>query len=199
MKNSIGERVNYAYVMAFQSLLANIEAAKTVYLHASNGSKTLEVSKDKFLCSGQLLSKFTPFEVDILFSLSNYMHDSPTLIYSDLQNLAPEQYMRQVTKRLVDIRVVEKPEDRNAIVELLEFIYRLTIGSVSGIVGAALVYPTDLVKTRLMNQRNTKTYEDSLDCLIKVLPGVLHHKLFVAQVIRHEGLRGLYRGLSVQV
>ena len=66
-------------------------------------------------------------------------------------------------------------------------------------VGAALVYPTDLVKTRLMNQRNTKTYEDSLDCLIKVLPGVLHHKLFVAQVIRHEGLRGLYRGLSVQV
>ena len=199
VKNSIGERVNYAYVMAFQSLLANIEAAKTVYLHASNGSKTLEVSKDKFLCSGQLLSKFTPLEVDILFSLSNYMHDSPTLIYSDLQNLAPEQYMRQVTKRLVDIRVVEKPEDRNAIVELLEFIYRLTIGSVSGIVGAALVYPTDLVKTRLMNQRNTKTYEDSLDCLIKVLPGVLHHKLFVAQVIRHEGLRGLYRGLSVQV
>ena len=28
--------------------------------------------------------------------------------------------------------------------------------------------PTDLVKTRLMNQRNTKTYEDSLDCVMKV-------------------------------
>ena len=172
VKNSIGDRVSYAYVMAFQSLLANIEAAKTVYLHASGGSKTLEVSKDKFLCSGQMLSRFTPLEVDILFSLSDYMHDSPTLIYSDLQNLAPEQYMRQVTKRLIDIRLVDKPEDRNAFIELLEFAYRLTIGSVSGVVGAALVYPTDLVKTRLMNQRNTKTYEDSLDCVVKVLPSV---------------------------
>ena len=64
--------------------------------------------------------------------------------------------------------MVERPEDRNAFIEFLEFAYRVTIGSVSGVVGAALVYPTDLVKTRLMNQRNTKTYEDSLDCVMKV-------------------------------
>ena len=186
VKNSKGESVSYAYVMAFQSILTNIETAKTVYLHASGGSKTKEISKDRFLCSGQLLSKFTPLEVDILFSLSDYIHDSPTLIYSDLQTLAPEQYMRQVTKRLVDIRMVERPEDRNAFIEFLEFAYRVTIGSVSGVVGAALVYPTDLVKTRLMNQRNTKTYEDSLDCVMKVPSLTPPSKIFF---VRFTGMK----------
>ena len=36
-------------------------------------------------------------QVDILFSLSDRLHNSKTLIYSDLQSLAPEQYMKQVT------------------------------------------------------------------------------------------------------
>ena len=36
-------------------------------------------------------------------------------------------------------------------------------------VGAAIVYPTDLVKTRLMNQRNAGWYQDSLDCVAKVM------------------------------
>ena len=36
--------------------------------------------------------------MEILFSLSDHLHDSPTLIYSDLQNLAPEQYMKQVRR-----------------------------------------------------------------------------------------------------
>ena len=36
------------------------------------------------------------FQVDILFSLSDRLHNSKTLIYSDLQSLAPEQYMKQV-------------------------------------------------------------------------------------------------------
>ena len=39
---------------------------------------------------------FLFLQVDILFSLSDRLHDSKTLIYSDLQSLAPEQYMKQV-------------------------------------------------------------------------------------------------------
>ena len=69
---------------------------------------------------------------------------------------------------MIDIRLVERPEDRNTLIELLELAYRLGIGSVSGVVGAAVVYPTDLVKTRLMNQRNAGWYQDSLDCVAKV-------------------------------
>ena len=52
-------------------------------------------------------------------------------------------------------------------------------------ISASGAYPIDLVKTRLMNQRNLRVYEDSLDCVTKVT--------------RLEGVRGLYRGLSLQV
>ena len=77
-------------------------------------------------------------QVDILFALSDRLHNSKTLIYSDLQSLAPEQYMKQVighpfpllltsskvTKRVVDIKLVDRPEDRNWMIVMLEFSYR---------------------------------------------------------------------------
>lgn len=57
-------------------------------------------------------------------------------------------------------------------------------------VGATAVYPIDLVKTRMQNQRSGPivgelAYRNSIDCLKKV--------------IRHEGLVGLYRGLVPQL
>lgn len=53
-------------------------------------------------------------------------------------------------------------------------------------VGATAVYPIDLVKTRMQNQRSTGSfvgelmYKSSFDCFKKVL--------------RYEGFFGLYRG-----
>lgn len=57
-------------------------------------------------------------------------------------------------------------------------------------VGATTVYPIDLVKTRMQNQRagsfvGEVAYRNSLDCCKKV--------------IRHEGFVGLYRGLVPQL
>ena len=55
--------------------------------------------------------------------------------------------------------------------------------------GATAVYPIDLVKTRLQNQRTGMIgelmYKNSFDCFKKV--------------IRHEGFSGLYRGLAPQL
>lgn len=52
------------------------------------------------------------------------------------------------------------------------------------------MYPIDLVKTRMQNQRSGSyigelMYRDSFDCFKKVL--------------RHEGFAGLYRGLAPQL
>jgi len=60
------------------------------------------------------------------------------------------------------------------------------LSSVAGGFGIFTVYPLDLIKTRMMNQRapsvnNKRLYQTSLDCLQKVL--------------RYEGFPGLYRGL----
>ena len=57
-------------------------------------------------------------------------------------------------------------------------------------IGAFAVYPIDLVKTRMQNQRSKSyvgevMYRNSFDCFKKV--------------VRHEGIMGLYKGLTVQL
>uniref|UniRef100_A0A8C9W543 Solute carrier family 25 member 12 n=1 Tax=Scleropages formosus TaxID=113540 RepID=A0A8C9W543_SCLFO len=67
-----------------------------------------------------------------------------------------------------------------------ESAYRFTLGSIAGATGATAVYPIDLVKTRMQNQRSTGSfvgelmYKNSFDCAKKVL--------------RYEGFFGFYRG-----
>ena len=85
---------------------------------------------------------------------------------------------------------MQSPEDRGVLVQLLESAYRFTLGSIAGATGATAVYPVDLVKTRMQNQRTGSyigelMYRNSFDCFKKV--------------IRHEGFFGLYRGLIPQL
>ena len=72
----------------------------------------------------------------------------------------------------------------------MESAYRFALGAVAGATGATAVYPIDLVKTRMQNQRTGSyigelMYRNSFDCFKKV--------------IRHEGVFGLYRGLVPQL
>lgn len=60
---------------------------------------------------------------------------------------------------------------------------KLINGGIAGIVGVTCVFPIDLVKTRLQNQRQgQQIYKNMLDCLIKT--------------VRSEGYFGMYRGKS---
>jgi len=185
-----GQSVSFAFFVAFLSLLSNMELIKKVYLNATNGSRTIEITKEEFLYSSQMMSQITPLEIDILFLLCDLLHQTGKVMCSDFQEIAPEQYMKQVTKRLTEIKAVDKPEDRSALVAVLESVYRFTLGSIAGATGATAVYPIDLVKTRMQNQRTGSyigelMYRNSFDCFKKVL--------------RHEGFRGLYRGLVPQL
>merc|ERR1712241_794609 len=185
-----GQRVSYAYFTAFLSLLSNMELIKKVYLNATNGSRSIEITKEEFLYSAQMMSQITPLEIDILFQLCDLLHQSGKVVYSDFQEITPEQYMKQVTRRITEIKAVEKPEDRSVVTAVLESVYRFTLGSIAGATGATAVYPIDLVKTRMQNQRTGSyigelMYRNSFDCFKKV--------------IRHEGVTGLYRGLVPQL
>ncbi|XP_026480452.1 calcium-binding mitochondrial carrier protein Aralar1 isoform X2 [Ctenocephalides felis] len=185
-----GTRVSFPYFMAFNSLLNNMELLKRVYLHASGGSRTTAVSKEELLHSAQCMSQITPLEVDILYQLTGLLHQTGRIVYNDLNVIAPEQYIRHITKRLAEIRAVSKPEDRGVFMQILESGYRFILGSIAGAVGATAVYPIDLVKTRMQNQRSGSfvgelAYRNSWDCCKKVL--------------RHEGFTGLYRGLVPQL
>ncbi|MBE3043706.1 MC/SLC25 family protein, partial [Candidatus Bathyarchaeota archaeon] len=72
---------------------------------------------------------------------------------------------------------------------ILTSTYSFLLGSVAGAFGALMVYPIDLVKTRLQNQRSAspgmQMYNNSLDCFQKV--------------IRNEGVLGLYSGVFPQL
>lgn len=112
------------------------------------------------------------------------------IVYNDLSAISPENYIKKITARLTDIKAVESPADRSAFIAILESAYRFSLGAVAGAVGATAVYPIDLVKTRMQNQRSGPmvgelAYRNSMDCFKKV--------------IRHEGFAGLYRGLVPQL
>ena len=46
--------------------------------------------------SAQMMSQITPLEIDILFLLCDLLHQTGKVMYSDFQEIAPEQYMKQV-------------------------------------------------------------------------------------------------------
>ncbi|CAH1712681.1 calcium-binding mitochondrial carrier protein Aralar1 [Aphis gossypii] len=185
-------RVSFPYFMAFISLLNNMELVKRIYLNASNENRNREVTKDEFLYSTQVMSQITPLEVDILFTLCHLLHQrAGKIIYNDLQSITPEQYYKEIhNRRIAEIHAVSSPSDRGVFIQVLESLYRFTLGSISGAIGATAVYPIDLVKTRMQNQRagsfiGELMYRNSFDCFKKV--------------IRHEGIFGLYRGLLPQL
>ncbi|KAG5887871.1 hypothetical protein JTB14_011406 [Gonioctena quinquepunctata] len=183
-------RISFPYFIAFNSLLNNMELVKRVYLNVTNGHRTQEVSKEEFMHSAQAMSQMTPLEVDILFHLCDVLHQTGRIVYNDLYAIAPEQYFKQITNRLAEIHAVSSPDDRGVFIQILESTYRFALGSIAGAVGATAVYPIDLVKTRMQNQRTGSfigelMYRNSVDCFKKV--------------IRHEGVFGLYRGLVPQL
>lgn len=71
-----GHKVSYAYFMAFNSLLNNMELIKRVYLNATNGNRVQPITKDELLQSSQVMSQITPLEVDILFKLASVIHQT---------------------------------------------------------------------------------------------------------------------------
>ncbi|KAJ8373112.1 hypothetical protein AAFF_G00271170 [Aldrovandia affinis] len=63
---------------------------------------------------------------------------------------------------------------------------KLINGGVAGIVGVTCVFPIDLAKTRLQNQRSgQQLYKNMMDCLVKT--------------VRSEGYFGMYRGAAVNL
>ncbi|KAJ2908254.1 mitochondrial aspartate-glutamate transporter agc1, partial [Coemansia aciculifera] len=66
----------------------------------------------------------------------------------------------------------------------LRLLAKLGNGAVAGITGVSIVFPLDMVKTRLQNQKPVNgrlPYAGGIDCF--------------RQIVRQEGVRGLYRGL----
>ncbi|CAO4368084.1 unnamed protein product [Caenorhabditis nigoni] len=185
--------VTFPYYAAFNSLLAKMELIKRVYVSNARGNLDIEMTKEEFLHAIQSYTQVTPYEVEILFHLSELNHPGrKTLSLKDIQAIDPERLKRvSQMDRLINIKAVHHKDERGIGTAFLESGYRFLLGSIAGACGATAVYPIDLVKTRMQNQRTSGSfvgevmYKNSLDCFKKV--------------VKFEGLLGLYRGLLPQI
>ncbi len=66
--------VSFPYFMAFNSLLAQIEVFKHIYLTVTKANLEAEVAKEQFLHEAQSYAQVTPSEVDILYRLASLSH-----------------------------------------------------------------------------------------------------------------------------
>uniref|UniRef100_A0A4W3IAU5 Solute carrier family 25 member 12 n=1 Tax=Callorhinchus milii TaxID=7868 RepID=A0A4W3IAU5_CALMI len=189
---TISHQVSFSYFNAFNSLLNNMELSRKIYSTLAGTRKDIQVTKEEFAHAANKFGQITPLEVDILFQLVGLY--SPTgclqkLIHSPIL-FFPHLFLNSF---FVFLPPQQSYSDhrRPIWLQAAESAYRFTLGSIAGAVGATAVYPIDLVKTRMQNQRSTGSfigelmYKNSFDCFQKV--------------VRYEGAFGLYRGLLPQL
>ncbi|KAJ1839144.1 mitochondrial aspartate-glutamate transporter agc1, partial [Coemansia sp. RSA 2708] len=183
-------RIGYPTFLAIISLLSDPgkirRAADEVLRHETPAHvKTpgiLELAQSTFVTSTPLLS---PLEVSILFTLASGQRAAESTTLESINKTVDAFY-----SALQPVPQAEhKPKPRTGLMEVLFQAYNFAVGAVAGGIGAAVVYPIDLVKTRMQNQRvavvGEMMYKNSIDCFRKV--------------IRNEGILGLYRGLGPQL
>uniref|UniRef100_A0A8C9F2A7 Solute carrier family 25 member 13 n=1 Tax=Pavo cristatus TaxID=9049 RepID=A0A8C9F2A7_PAVCR len=182
-------QVSFSYFNGFNSLLNNMELIRKIYSTLAGNRKDVEVTKEEFVLAAQKFGQVTPMEVDILFQLADLYEPRGRMTLADIERIAPLEE-GTLPYNLAEAQRQKAPGDvsRPVLIQIAESAYRFALGSVAGAVGATAVYPIDLVKTRMQNQRSTGSfvgelmYKNSFDCFKKVL--------------RYEGFFGLYRAFS---
>ncbi|XP_053118684.1 electrogenic aspartate/glutamate antiporter SLC25A13, mitochondrial isoform X1 [Hemicordylus capensis] len=185
-------QVSFSYFNGFNTLLNNMELIRKIYSTLAGNRKNVEVTKEEFVLAAQKFGQVTPMEVDILFQLADLYEPRGRMTLADIERIAPLEE-GTLPYNLAEAQRQQAPGDvsRPILIQIAESAYRFALGSVAGAVGATAVYPIDLVKTRMQNQRSTGSfvgelmYKNSFDCFKKVL--------------RYEGFFGLYRGLLPQL
>lgn len=196
---NLGEssKISYSTVRAFSNVVREMDMVDNIVRVASGKSADGKITKTDFLIQASRMTRyslFTPMEVDILFHFAGLDNPSGRLSVEDFARVADPTWQdrtfeRSDSKSAADLAasLVESPS--HFLADFLEGVYHFGLGAVAGGFGASVVYPIDLVKTRMQNQRSAVVgqlmYKNSIDCFKKV--------------IKNEGFKGLYSGLGPQL
>uniref|UniRef100_A0AAY4ELX2 EF-hand domain-containing protein n=1 Tax=Denticeps clupeoides TaxID=299321 RepID=A0AAY4ELX2_9TELE len=183
--------VSFSYFNAFNSLLNNMELIRKIYSTLAGSRKDTLLTKEEFIHAANKFGQITPMEIDILTSDCATLCVPRRLNLADIERIAPLEE-GALPYHLAEVqRQGQSDQSRPVWLQAAESAYRFTLGSIAGATGATAVYPIDLVKTRMQNQRSSGSlvgelmYKNSFDCAKKVL--------------RYEGFFGFYRGLVPQL
>lgn len=191
-------QVSYVYCMAFYEMLENFGVLKQVLAEASGGNKFRQLTKGEILQTSMDYPQVSPLQVEILFDILTVPTPGKGKITEiEAMELIPTINPLTVFSKIHEFKHYEKPDimeddlggSQSIFLKAAESSYRFALGSIAGACGAAAVFPIDLVKTRMQNQRSVIAgelqYRNSFDCFKKVL--------------QNEGFLGFYRGLIPQL
>lgn len=189
-----GSKVSYANVRAFQNMIKEMDLVELIVRRACAKSKDGKITRTEFLNQAAKITRFslfTPMEADILFHFASMDEPSGRLGLRDFAKVLDPSWRSPAETDLSGGAALSQAKSKSAAVlgQVLESGYNFVLGSMAGAFGAFMVYPIDLVKTRMQNQRKAapgqQLYNNSIDCFRKV--------------VRNEGFLGLYSGVLPQL
>lgn len=195
---SAGSKISYANVRAFQNMIREMDLVELIIRNATNKSSDGKITRTDFLNEAARIirfSLFTPMEADILFHFAGLDEPSGKLGLTDFAKVLDASWHNAyavssgAVGAVSDVGQKALTRTKSILHHVLESVHHFALGSLAGAFGAFMVYPIDLVKTRMQNQRGHRVgemlYKNSLDCARKV--------------IKNEGIRGLYSGVLPQL
>ncbi|KAI9798340.1 MAG: mitochondrial aspartate-glutamate transporter agc1 [Candelina submexicana] len=195
---STGSKISYANVRAFQNMIREMDLVDLVIRNATTKSEDGKITRTDFLNEAARITRFslfTPMEADILFHFAGLDEPSGRLSLGDFAKVLDASWQSaylfgdQAVKVASDTAGKAMFSLQNILHNVLESAHHFALGSIAGAFGAFMVYPIDLVKTRMQNQRSQRVgemlYKNSIDC--------------VKKVVRNEGFTGLYSGVLPQL
>jgi solute carrier family 25 aspartate/glutamate transporter 12/13 len=191
---SAGTKISYANVRAFQNMIREMDMFEMIVRNATTKSGDGRITRTDFLNEAARVTRFsniTPMEADILFHFAGMDEPSGRLGIQDFAKVVDASWsnVSELGGQAGEIASKAFAKSRSLMQDVLETAHHFALGSIAGAFGAFMVYPIDLVKTRMQNQRSSrvgeKLYQNSLDCARKV--------------IKNEGVRGLYSGVLPQM
>lgn len=188
---SAGTKISYANVRAFQNIIREMDLIDLIIRNATSKSNDGKITRTDFLNEASRITRFslyTPMEADILFHFAGLDNPSGRLGLGEFARVIDASW-HTTTGALDEAAEKAISTSKKFMHNLLESAHHFGLGAIAGAFGAFVVYPIDLVKTRMQNQRSSrvgeKLYNNSVDCARKVL--------------RNEGFRGLYSGVLPQL
>ena len=189
---SAGFRIPYADVRAFQNIMREMDLLELVIRNVTFKSPDGRTDRTQFLNECARLTRFsqiTPKEADVLFHFAGIDSDTGRLSLDDFKKVFDASWQITRPGPLEETATEAVSGTKRILTNILESLHHFGLGSIAGAFGAFMVYPIDLVKTRMQNQRSNRPgerlYLNSLDCAKKVL--------------KNEGFKGLYSGVLPQL
>ncbi|KDE08230.1 hypothetical protein MVLG_01497 [Microbotryum lychnidis-dioicae p1A1 Lamole] len=184
---SPGGKISYSECIAFHNVVREMDMVEKIVREACARSPDGKITPSDFTNHASRAMRygtFSPMEVAIIFHYAGHGDRKARLRLRDFAALLDPKWGPARTAA-----GTTKPKSGTFLHETAKSMYYFGLGGIAGALGATFVYPIDVVKTRMQNQRSKVVgellYNNSIDCFKKVY--------------KNEGLFGFYRGLPPQL